>query len=139
MEHLLSTALCLLCGHFKEAVEAQCSDCGHTPREDELELARLFSSAHLSLDEMREAQVRIESGERPAPKSRPPELAREGGLRGKELLGLLLGSLLLTPLVGFTAWWGLRGSRPGAARQCLILSGSVSALLGGIWVVLMWG
>ena len=139
MEHLLSTALCLLCGRFKEAVEAQCSDCGHSPRDDEMELARWFSSAHLSLDELREAQVRIEAGERPAPKLRPPELALEEVMRVNETVWLLLGSLLLTPLVGFTAWWGWRGSRPRAARQSLVLTGCLSVLLGMVWAVLMWG
>ena len=134
----MSSALCLLCGRFKEAVEAQCGDCGHSPREDEMELARLFSSAHLSLEEMQEAQARIETGERPAPKSRPPELALEQGLQTREKIGLVLGAVLLTPLLGFTFWWGWRGPRPRAARQALVLTGAVALVLALFWAFLMW-
>ena len=52
-------ALCLLCGSRKETVESTCVECGHSLREDEMELAHLFSSAHLSPDELEEASVRI--------------------------------------------------------------------------------
>ena len=129
-------ALCLLCGSRKESVESTCNECGHVLREDELELAHLFSSAHLSEEELQEASERIASGERPAPRSRPKERGHDRGLLGREFALVFAGSLLLTPLWGFTLAWGFRGTRSRAAFQAFCISLGVVLALSAAWGVL---
>lgn len=126
-------ALCLLCGSRKETVESTCVECGHSLREDEMELAHLFSSAHLSPDELEEASVRIASGERPAPKSRPQKPGIERGLSRAEMLQVVAGSFFLTPLFGLTLSWGWRSTRARAASQCLGLTLGIAVVLASLW------
>ncbi|MEC7239853.1 MAG: hypothetical protein VXW32_01305 [Myxococcota bacterium] len=126
-------ALCLLCGSRKETVESTCAECGHAWREDEAELARLFSSAHLSQEELEKASVRIASGERPAQASHPQSILQEAGVSPLELSALFFGCLLLTPLYGLVMSWGWRSIRPRAARQALGVAAAVGSVLAAFW------
>lgn len=126
-------ALCLLCGGRKETVESTCPDCGHAFAESEAELARLFSSAHLSQEELEKASVRIASGERPVPKILPRDAAGDPGVSGKEFWTLLAACLLLTPLYGIVMAWGWRTARPTASRQSLITAVSVGVVVCALW------
>ena len=131
-------ALCLLCGSLKAAVDSSCSECGLVPREEELDLAHLFSAANLDREELMEAGARIAAGERPAPKKMKRDRALEPGLEFQELWLLVLANFLLTPILGFATWWGWRTSRPRAARQVLWMSASIALLLGGGWMLLFF-
>ena len=126
-------ALCLLCGSPKETVESTCEACGHVFREDEAELALLFSSAHLSQEELINASARIASGERPVSKSRPQSLLADPGVSRWECAALLLGCLLLTPLYGLVMSWGWRKIRPRASKQALVVAVAVATVLGSFW------
>ena len=134
----MSEALCLLCGSLKAAVESICSECGHAAREEELDLAHLFSAAHLSPQELIEAGGRIAAGERPAPKQVNRIKSIEPGLERREFWLLGLGNVLLTPILGFTTWWGWRASRPRAARQAFWLSTCEAVVLGAGWLTLFF-
>jgi hypothetical protein len=133
----VSDAVCLLCGSLKEAVKLPCGECGHTPRDEEMELAHLFSLRHLNADELQAAGARIAAGERPAPQVHQRERRTGPGLERREFLWVALGSVILTPLLGFTCWWGWRTNRPRAARQTLWVSGVVAGSLGLCWVLVM--
>lgn len=130
-------AVCLLCGSLKGAVKSTCGECGHTPRDEEMELAHLFSLRHLDSEELKAAGVRIAAGERPAPQSHQRERRPGPGLEPRELFWVALGSVVLTPLLGFTCWWGWRLNRPRAALQAFWLSGTLAFSLGLVWAVLM--
>ncbi len=125
----MSEALCLLCGSLKETVESACSDCGHQSREEEMELAHLFSLGNLSRDELVVAGERIASGDRPAPRVYPREQRVGPGLAPREIALVSLGNLIFTPLLGFTCWWGWRINRPRAARQALGVTSLVAIAL----------
>ena len=128
-------ALCLLCGARKETVESTCGECGHAFREDESDLAHLFSSAHLSQEELEAASARMASGERPQPLSRPESVNRDPGASRRELGVLLLACLLLTPLYGLVVAWGWRDSRPRACRHALVVALSTGGVLMSLWAV----
>jgi hypothetical protein len=134
----VSEALCLLCGSRKETVESPCFDCGHRPREEEMDLAHLFSSGHLSSDELVAAGERIAAGERPAPRANHREQRIGPGLAPRELALVTLGNLVFTPLLGFTCWWGWRSNRPSAARQVLGVTSVVAIALGLFWAILVF-
>jgi hypothetical protein len=129
----VSNALCLLCGSLKETVESSCLDCGHRPREEEMDLAHLFSLGHLSPEDLKSAGERIAAGEHPAPRVQVHEHRLGPGLTQQEWVWVVLGNGLFTPLLGFTCWWGWRNHRPRAARQVLILTSLIAIVLGGCW------
>jgi len=52
-------------------------------------------------------------------------------LRG---VGVVVGSLLLTPLVGIAVWFGWREDRPKAAAQALWTSLAIGGLVALAWV-----
>ncbi len=134
----MSEALCLLCGSLKETVESPCAECGHRSREEEIELAHLFSSGNLSGDELVVAGERIASGERPAPRAHHREQRIGPGLARRELALVSLGNLVFTPLLGFTCWWGWRSSRPSAARQVLGVTSLTAIALGVCWAIFVF-
>lgn len=113
-------------------------------------MAWLFSDKYLGPDELNAAAVRIRGGARPDPgQSRLTEARRALGvsplvvdsgprLAPFEVLLLLLGDLLFTPLVGVAIWFGMRQSRPRAARQALFLTLPVALLLGLLGLSI-WG
>ena len=131
-------ALCLLCGARKETVEATCGECGHAFREDESELAHLFSSAHLSQEELEAASARMASGERPLSLTLSVSMSRDPGASRRELWVLLLACLLLTPLYGLVVAWGWRNSRPRACRHALVVALSTGTALMSLWAVAYW-
>ena len=137
-------SVCHRCGGIKAGPFLPCPDCLHTPREDDRALAWLFSSAHLSEEEMALAARRIQAGEQPEP---PPRLiahaktniasGRAGGgtpLSHRQLLAVGVGSLVLTPLVGLSVWWGYRTVRPVAARQTLRITIPVGVVMAVFWL-----
>jgi hypothetical protein len=52
---------------------------------------------------------------------------------------LILANALLTPLVGYAVWFGLRQQRPAMARQALWWTFPVSAALGLVWLAVVVG
>jgi hypothetical protein len=52
-------------------------------------------------------------------------------------LALGVANLLLTPLAGLAIWWGLRGERPGAARQALQITIPIGVATTLAWVALL--
>ena len=137
-------AVCHRCGGIKAGPFLPCPDCLHTPRDGDRALAWLFSSAHLSADELELAAKRIQAGEQPEPSKRLLAHAaanmssgRAGSgtpLSHREVLAIGLGSVVLTPLVGLSVWWGYRTVRPVAARQALKVTIPVGVALGVLWL-----
>jgi len=107
-------------------------------------LAWLFSSFHLDAAELKLAAQRIRAGENPDPGSTllaqaSQEINHRGHmdlrpLSSKALIGVGIGSLLLTPLMGFAVWWGLRSDRPVAAGQAIRITTPIAAALGALWI-----
>ena len=137
-------AACHRCGGIKAGPFLPCPDCHHTPRADDRAIAWLFSSAHLSPEELAEAAKRIQAGEQPHPSRRLIAYAathtadgRNGGgapLNPRQLLAVGIGSVALTPLVGLSLWWGYRTTRPAAARQALRISVPIAAVMAVLWL-----
>lgn len=106
----------------------------------------LASRRMLDADGLAAVQARLRSGERLQPSGAALARARallhgtedpELALGTAQIVGLLAANVLLTPLIGWAAWLRWR-SRPGpAARQALVVTAPVSALLGGLWI--WWG
>ena len=137
-------AACHRCGGTKSGPLLPCPECRHTPRGGDRSLAWLFSSAHLSPDELVLAAQRIQAGEMPDPSTRLLQLARrqidsrmsrdDTPLSTGALIALGSASLILTPLAGLAVWWGLRDHRPHAAGQTLRVTIPIAAALGALWV-----
>lgn len=138
------SAICHRCGGKKFEALQPCPQCGYTPIGQGRLIAWLFSSAHLSDEELKLAADRIRSGELPEPSS---DLLKHAGqqvlrtspadlrpLPNQALMGIGLGSLILTPLVGFAVWWGLRYDRPLAAKQALRITAPIAAAIGALWL-----
>ncbi|MEC8422892.1 MAG: hypothetical protein VX000_03880 [Myxococcota bacterium] len=142
-------AVCHRCGGNKRGPLVPCKTCGFTPTGEERPVAWLFSGHHLDSDELADAAQRVRAGDR-------PDTSRELRAQARSAMGaapltdaartpfgagwlLLLGiaNLMLTPLVGYAVWFGLREERPRAARQALALTLPISAVLGVAWVVLV--
>ncbi len=136
-------AVCVRCGGRREDAFAACPDCGFAPSADERPLSWLFSAAWLDDEELAEAARRITLGQRPDP-SRRALLEARAALAGapvhlgpplaiRERVALLLANVLLTPLAGYAVWIGLREERPAAARDALVLTVPITALLALLW------
>jgi hypothetical protein len=130
-------AVCVRCGGFRADYRLICPHCGHRPDGEGLLIAWLLSSEHLNDHQLEEAAERVRSGESLRPSERMLERARRAlgthissdpGLTARQRLGLLVTSLLLTPLVGWVLWFWWRGSRPRAAIQALGLSLPATAI-----------
>ncbi len=103
-------------------------------------LAWLFSSFHLDADELKQAAQRIRTGETPDPGSillaqASQQIHHRGHtdlrpLASKTLIGIGVGSLFHTPLMGFAVWWGLRNDRPVAAGQVIRITTPNAAAMG---------
>lgn len=140
-------AVCHRCGGSKKGPLVPCKSCGFTPTGEDRPVAWLFSAHHLDAEELADAAKRVRSGEQPEPSRSLREQARHAmgaapltdaaktpfGAGWLLLLGI--GNLMLTPLVGYAVWFGLREERPRAARQALALTLPISAALGIAWVV----
>jgi hypothetical protein len=139
-------AVCVRCAEGKELPLARCAACGHLPAGREREESLLASRRMLDAKDLAAVQARLRSGERLNPGEAARARARallhdtapvELALETAQLSGLLAANVLLTPLIGWAAWLRWR-SRPGpAARQALIVTAPVSAVLGGLWI--WWG
>lgn len=128
-----------------------CKSCSFVPTGEHRQVAWLFSREHLDEAELEEAARRIREGELPEPPRELLEHARESmgakpldqealrPLSSTQMLGLALADLLLTPLVGFALWFGLREERPVAARQALRITVPVSLALGLVWLSMVLG
>ena len=137
-------AVCHRCGGVKAGPFLPCPDCLHTPRAADRAFAWLFSSAHLSATDLSLAAKRIQAGEQPDPSQRLIDYAtanmasgragRGTPLNRREVLAVGVGSLLLTPLVGLSVWWGYRTVRPEAARQALRVTIPVATIMGVVWL-----
>ena len=138
-------AVCHRCGGEKAGPLVQCGQCGFAPTGDERATAWLFSSAHLSPDELRLASDRIRNGELPDPSTalkalafphiRPRADART--LTRREQAAIAALNVVLTPLAGLAIWWGLSEERPAAARQALRISVPVAVAMGALWTSLI--
>ena len=136
-------AVCHRCGGIKAGPFLPCPDCLHTPRAEDRALAWLFSAAHLSTEELELAARRIQTGEQPEPSRQllAHATANMSSSRGSggpplsrhQLVGIGLGSIALTPLMGLSIWWGYRTSRPLAAKQALRVTVPVSVVIGVFW------
>ena len=51
----------------------------------------------------------------------------------QQRLALLATSIVLTPMVGWVAWWWWRGTRPRASLQALALSLPLTVLFLLLW------
>lgn len=137
-------AACHRCGGIKAGPFLPCAECHHTPRENDRALAWLFSSAHLNEEELALAADRIRDGEQPDPSPRLLAHAaanvatgRTGSgapLSHRQLLFIGIGSLVFTPLVGLSVWWGYRTLRPVASRQALRVTIPIGAAMGALWL-----
>ena len=123
-----------------------CKACGFVPTGEDRPIAWLFSGHHLEAGDLIEAAERIRAGERPDPPSALRQGARAAmgasplldplakGLSRRDLVGVGLGSLLFTPLVGIAVWFGLREDRPRAAAQALWMALGIGGLVALAWV-----
>ena len=60
-------------------------------------------------------------------------------LSSTQMLALAVADVVLTPLLGFAIWFGLRDERPVAARQSLRITLPVSVGLGIVWLSMVLG
>lgn len=138
-------AICHRCGGSKKGPFVPCKACGYAPAGPERHVAWLFSEHHLEPEELEEAARRIHSGERPDPPRSLLEQARvrmgaapltddaRRPLGTAQLIGLAVGNVLLTPLLGMALWWGMREERPIAAAQALRTTLPVILGLAVVW------
>lgn len=136
-------AICVRCGADKELPLARCPACAAVPTGEERALSVLASGRMLEEGELREVQRRIRAGEPLRPPRARLEAAQRllaGGARvepfsftARQAVGLVAANVLLTPLLGYAVWYGVR-HRPGlGARQALWLTVPVSIALAVAW------
>jgi len=140
-------AVCHHCGSEKPGALSPCASCGFTPAGADRALAWLFSTQHLDRVELARAAERIRAGDQPAPSRALQAEARQAmgarslpntarrPLEPRTLILLSAANLLLTSLVGYAVWFGMREERPVAARQALWLTMPVSLGMGTLWVL----
>jgi len=58
-----------------------------------------------------------------------------GGLRPIEVVGLVFGSILLTPMLGGAMALHWNQTRPRAGRQAMVITGLLAVLLAAVWLV----
>jgi hypothetical protein len=138
-------AVCHRCGADKAGPFVPCKACGFTPTGDDRAIAWLFSTHHLTEDELEGARAKVRNGLRPDPSRALKDAARHqmGAAPLDEearqpfpasTLALIgLADVLLTPLAGYAVWLGLRAKRPRAARQALLVTVPISIALLVLW------
>ncbi len=139
------TAICYDCGAEKELPLSRCAACGLSPTGDQRAVSIIASTRVLTEPELSEVQRRIRSGE-PFRPSRARIDAARGILAGQanvepvslsrqQAVMLLAANVLLTPALGYAAWFALR-RRPGlGATQALWLTVPVTVVLTVAWVL----
>lgn len=142
-----SAAVCHRCGGRKRGPFVPCKTCGFVPQGDQRSVAWLFSTAWLDELELEEAARRVLGGGIPDPSRALRDQARQfmgaaplgddakRPLSSRQVMLLFAGNVLFTPMMGFAVWFGLRRSRPIAARQALSVSVPVSLALTAMWAV----
>ncbi|NCG20011.1 MAG: hypothetical protein GWP91_13470 [Rhodobacterales bacterium] len=129
--------VCSRCGGSRETIQAVCPSCGHAAQGEGLLVAWLLSAENLTEEQLEAVAERIKGGQplRPSPAQLQKARAALGlafssdpGLTIQERLYLLAGSLFLTPLPGWVAWWSWRESRPRASWQALALTAPATVL-----------
>ena len=139
-------AVCHRCGARKEGPMLPCEACNFVPLRGARAVAWLFSGHHLSEAELVEAERRIRIGDVPEPSKALRAMAQRAmgaldappvqdqPLRPLEVLLLVLTEILLTPMVGFALWLGLRETRPRAARLIARITVPITAILVVLWM-----
>ena len=144
-------AICHRCAGPKKGPFVPCKNCGFVPTGEHRHIAWLFSREHLDESELQEAAARILAGSLLEPPKALLEHARESmgakpldqdalrPLSSTQMLALAVADVVLTPLLGFAIWFGLRDERPVAARQSLRITLPVSVGLGIVWLPMVLG
>ncbi|MFZ5478256.1 MAG: hypothetical protein ACOZNI_15925 [Myxococcota bacterium] len=136
--------MCTACGAEKDLPLARCGGCGHLPSGREREIALVASTRVLDGDALAEVQARVRRGERIDPSEALRAKARaalygspreEARFSPKQVAALVAANVLLTPLLGWAVWLRYRAKPGPAARQALLATAPVSALLAAGWVV----
>ena len=139
-------AVCHRCGYRKNGPLVPCKACAFVPQRDARSVAWLFSAHHLNEAELEEAERRIRVGDIPEPSKALRTMAQRAmgaldapaledrPLRSTEILLLIVAEIVLTPLVGFAVWFGLREQRPRAARTVALVTGPIVLLCTLLWV-----
>ncbi len=139
----MTPALCHACGGDKDLALAKCAACGVLPVGDARALALICSSRMLEPDALEGVRARLRRGERlqpsPALLARAHALLRgdapdERTLSPREVLGLAVASLLVTPLLAWLAWFRWRTLPGRAARQAWQVALTTSAASVGAWL-----
>jgi len=128
IEVLAPEAICIQCAAAKNTPLGRCPECGHTPEGPDREIALLCSSRFLDATQRLAIQERIRRGETLNPSATARANARAVlapqtqalQLDNRQLLWLLLGNILLTPMLGYALWFRARGNPAG--RQALLVT-----------------
>ena len=143
------TAICHRRGSQKRGPLVPCKACRFTPTGIERPTAWLFSTHHLSAEELSYAQQRVQQGDRPDPAralqqdaltamgARALPVEARAPMAHRSLLGITLGNLIFSSLVGYAVWFRLRGERPLAAAQVLRITIPVTAATTVLWVMVV--
>lgn len=142
----MTRAVCVRCGASRTEFRDICPGCGYRPEGEGVLIAWLLSDGNLDEAGLDAVAARVKAGEPPRPTSRMLDRARRAlggdlesdpGLGSTERIGLLVVSMLLTPLPALTmaAWWWR--DRPRAAVQALALAIPSAAVFGiaVIWAI----
>ncbi|MFN7147742.1 MAG: hypothetical protein ACK4YP_28490 [Myxococcota bacterium] len=130
--------VCARCGAEKDLALGRCAGCGHLPAGEEREVAMVCSTRVLDIDALRAAQERIRRGEPVRPTAALRARARDvlsGAVSratrfdARQIFGIVVANVLLTPLVGYALWWRYRDDAGPAARQALFATVPVSLAL----------
>ncbi|GDX79736.1 hypothetical protein LBMAG42_15470 [Deltaproteobacteria bacterium] len=134
-------SVCVRCGGDKELPLGRCPACGHVPSLGERALSLLSSTRMLSEAELLEVQSRIRRGEALRPSAARLHAAAtllldEGDsarrtLTRAEEIGLLVLSILLTPLPAFAVAWTWRDTpAAGQALRVAVIGLVVNVAMG---------
>ncbi len=139
----MTAAICHVCGGAKDLALARCPGCGTLPVGDDRALALICSARMLDVDALEGVRARLRRGERLQPSAallaRAHALLRgdapdERTLTAREVLGLAVASLLVTPLLAWLAWFRWRTLPGRASRQAWQVALTTSAASVGAWV-----
>ncbi len=144
----MNRAVCARCGASRAEFREVCSACGYRAEGEGVLVAWLLSSAHFDEKQLDAAAERIKKGEplRPtdamfdrARKALGEDLSTDQGLSTAQRVGLLVLSLLVTPLPAWlvAVWWWR--ARPRAAMQALALAVPSSAAFVAFWLWVVLG
>lgn len=139
----MSAALCHACGADKDLALARCASCGVLPEGDARAYAILCSTRMLDPAALEDVRRRLRSGERLQPSE--AMLARAHALlrgetpdalelRPRQVAGLALASLFVTPMLAWLAWFRWRSRHGTAGATALRVALLTSAASVGAWI-----